>query len=141
MKVGSLLSREQFEALVFAKTKGQCLFCSLPAVDPHHILDRKLFADGGYYESNGAPVCAEHHWQCEMTVLSVEAVRSALHIEVPLLPAGFRAELRYDKWGNRIRNDGLREAGPLFNDTGCRKALAKAGILGRFVPVGTPEEI
>ena len=34
--------------------------------------------------------------------------------------------------------DGLREAGPLFHDPGCRKALAAGGFLGLFVPADTP---
>lgn len=34
-----------------------CVFCKKPATEVHHILDRKLFDDGGYYENNGASVC------------------------------------------------------------------------------------
>lgn len=133
-----LLTREDFEAVVFAKTKGLCVFCTLPAVDAHHILDRKLFANGGYFASNGAPVCASHHWDCETTKLSVEVVRAVCGISSPMLPAGFDLVSSYDKLGNRLRADGLREPGPLFEDTGCRKALARGGYLSLFVPNGTP---
>lgn len=81
-----LLTREQFERVVFANTKGLCVFCGLPAVDAHHILDRKLFRDGGYYENNGAAVCSAHHWDCETTKLSVEVVRTASGIDNPVVP-------------------------------------------------------
>lgn len=132
-----LLDRDAFKKSVFHRSGGICVFCALPAVDPHHILERKLYADGGYYLSNGAAVCAEHHWQCETTALSVEAVRLAAGITTPTLPPGFSPEAVYDKWGNRVRPDGLLEAGVLFHDTGARKALAAGGKLGLFVPVGT----
>lgn len=107
-------------------------------MDAHHILERKLFPDGGYYLGNGAAVCEAHHWQCETTALSVDAVRKVAGIALPVLPPGFEAGTTYDKWGNVIRADGLREPGPLFEDTGCRKALAAGGFLGLFVPKGTP---
>jgi hypothetical protein len=132
-----LLSRDEFKKEVFRRSGGQCVFCAMPAVDPHHILERKLFNDGGYYLSNGASVCADHHWQCETTVLSVEAVRTAAGISAPMLPQGFSPDLVYDKWGNIVRPDGLLEPGALFGDTGARKALSAGGKLGLFVPPGT----
>jgi hypothetical protein len=133
-----LLTREDFKRLVFARSGGRCVFCALPAVDPHHILERKLFPEtGGYFLSNGAAVCQEHHWNCETTELSVEDVRSAAGINQAVLPPGFDSKQIYDKWGNRLRADGLWEPGPLFFDTGARKALAAGGKLGLFVPKGS----
>lgn len=134
----TLLTREAFDRQVRARSRGQCVFCKCVAVDAHHILERKLWPDGGYYAANGAAVCGRHHWEAETTVLSVEDVRCAGGITEVVLPPGMSSELRYDKWGNVIRADGLREAGPLFDDTGCRKALRAAGLLGSFVPAGTP---
>lgn len=133
-----LLDRESFHRDVLARSQGKCIFCDMPAVNAHHILERKLYLDGGYYLSNGAAVCEAHHWQCETTEFSVEDVRAAAGIDRPALPAGFEPGELYDKWGNRIRPDGLREPGPLFDDAGARKALAKGGKLGLFVPKGTP---
>jgi hypothetical protein len=133
-----LLSRDAFKCLVFQRSAGRCVFCGREAVDPHHILERKLYPEtGGYFLSNGAAVCEEHHWDCETTKLSVDDVRRAAGIEAPALPPGFDPEEVYDKWGNRIRPDGLREPGPLFHDTGARKALAAGGKLGMFVPKGS----
>lgn len=131
-----LLSRAEFEKQVLARFRGRCTFCARPAVDAHHILERKLFADGGYYLANGAGVCEQHHWECETTEISVEQVRQACGISEVVMPAGL--EGRRDKWGNLVRPDGLREPGPLFDDTGCRRALAAGGFLGLFVPAGTP---
>jgi hypothetical protein len=133
------LSREEFGRQVLARSRGKCVFCSCPAVDAHHILERKLFADGGYYLANGAAVCDEHHWQCERTQLSVEAVRTAAGISEVVLPAGFDPQARYDKWGNRVWPSGLRTWGPLQADTGARKALAQGGVRGLMMPAGYSE--
>jgi len=133
-----VLDRKVFERKVLARSGGKCVFCELPAVDAHHILERKLYPGTlGYFLSNGAAVCEKHHWDCETTVLSVEEVRKAAGIETPALPPGFDANRIYDKWGNLVRPDGMREPGPLFHDTGARKALALGGKLGLFVPKGT----
>jgi hypothetical protein len=129
-----LLTREEFSKQVLARSRGKCVFCTKPAVDPHHILERKLFEDGGYYLDNGAAVCEEHHWQCERTQLSVEDVRAAAGIRDVVLPAGFERGTKYDKWGNRIWPSGLRTWGPLEGDTGARKALAQGGVLGLLMP-------
>lgn len=143
--VEPLLSREKFKDAVFSRTAGYCSFCKARAVDAHHILDRKLFADGGYYFSNGASVCEMHHWDCETTALSVAAVRTAAWVTQVVLPAslehqGFNAAL--DKWGNLLLDgpwSGYRLAGPLGDDTGMNKALAAAGLtrwLLREMPTG-----
>lgn len=130
----TLLSREDFKRFVFLRDGGKCVFCSAAAVDPHHILERKLFNDGGYYLGNGASVCDEHHWQCETTELSVEAVRQAASIRTPVLPDGFDAGTAYDKWGNVLRDDGLRDAGPMSQDDGMRRALQRGRVLHLIIP-------
>lgn len=132
-----LLTREEFSKQVLLRSGGRCVFCGALAVDAHHILDRKLFTDGGYYLDNGAAVCEAHHWDCETTRLSVEETRKAAGIVRTCLPPQWSPTTRYDKWGNVLREDGLREPGPLFEDTGCRRALREGGVLGRFVPKGT----
>lgn len=121
--MSKLLSRDEFKELVFKRTKGKCIFCEKNAVDAHHILDRKLFLDGGYYLSNGAAVCEEHHWACERTDITVEEVRKAANITEYVLPAGFSTNLIFDKWGNILNSDGTIQKGPLFEDDGCKKIL------------------
>lgn len=132
--MNTLLSREAFKHAVFERAHGRCVFCGQPAVDAHHILERKLWPDGGYYLANGAAVCEAHHLDCETTRLSVEAVRQAAGIAVIWLPPGFLSEVIYDKWGNRQRSDGTWAAGPLFEDVGARRALAQGGRLGEIWP-------
>jgi hypothetical protein len=64
---GLLLNREDFKKFGFALTEGKCCIpdCKEDAVDAHHIMDRKLWKDGGYYLSNCAPLCAKHHIDAE----------------------------------------------------------------------------
>ena len=129
-----LLSREAFKSQVFARSKGRCVCCGAPADAAHHIMDRKLFADGGYYLSNGAAVCDSCHWRCETTELSVQAVLTASGLTEPMLPPGLLPELLYDKWGNQLLTSGLRLAGPLEADVGMQRALARANLLWTLQP-------
>lgn len=134
----ALLSREDFAAAVMRRSGNRCVLCGAPAVDAHHILERKLWPDGGYYLDNGAAVCATCHLECEHTRVSVERVREAAGIAGELLlPPGFVAGVQIDKWGNTVREDGLLEWGPLEHHAGARRALAAGGKLGLFVPRGT----
>lgn len=48
-----LLSRDQFRELTFERDKHTCVFCDKPAQDAHHIIERRLWSDGGYYLDNG----------------------------------------------------------------------------------------
>lgn len=134
-----LLTREQFKDQVFERSRGLCVLCGSLAVDAHHILERKLYPDGGYYLNNGAAVCDKCHLDCEYTVVSVEAVRHASGITHPVLPPGFDATHSYDKWGNRVYPSGLRTVGVLEHDTGMRRALAAGGFLGFLMPADYQE--
>ena len=119
-----LLSREQFKGLVFKRDKNTCVFCTQKAHSAHHILDRKLWKDGGYYLSNGASVCEEHHWHCETTYISVSEVRKACGIKEFILPEGFSKDNEYDKWGNPILPNNQRDIGPMFWEENVQKILA-----------------
>lgn len=135
-----LLSREAFKTQVFARSKQRCVFCGAPAVDAHHILERKLFDDGGYYLDNGAAVCEDDHWKCETTEHGLDDVRRACGIETPAVPVSMQG-LHLDKWGNRVWPSGMRTWGPLAEDTGARKALAQGGFLGFMMPTGYAEDV
>lgn len=124
-----LFEREGFKTAVFVRDGGRCVICGAAAVDAHHILDRKLFADGGHYLGNGSSLCAGCHVEAEKTLIAVETIRAACGIEDPVLPDGFLADAIYDKWGNRKIDEGRWRAGPLFGDDGARKILAAAGLL------------
>ena len=88
-----------------------------------HILDRKLFSNGGYYLDNGASVCDEHHWSCEKTDISVEEVRKSCGITNIILPENFDSTKTYDKWGNIVFPNGNREPGVIFWEENVQKIL------------------
>jgi hypothetical protein len=128
----TLLLRDEFRARVFQRDKGRCVLCSAPAVDAHHILERRLWPDGGYYLDNGASVCGACHLECEMTAISVESVRYACDIQKPIIPAHLYDDQPYDKWGNPILPNGNRLRGELFFDESVQKILARGGFLDAF---------
>jgi hypothetical protein len=123
--VSKLLTREQFSEQVIGRAKGKCVFCGDPATEAHHIMDRKLFKDGGYYLDNGAAVCNTCHMKCEDNTFTVEEVRKAAGITEVILPLDFDPDLLYDKWGNITLSDGTRVKGPLFEDTAVQKLLKR----------------
>ena len=127
-----LLTRDEFREGVFARDHHKCVICQQPAVDAHHILERRLWPDGGYYLANGASVCAVHHMDCERTLISVEAIRAACGITKPVLPPHFYSDLVYDKWGNIEMPNGTRLRGELFYDISVQKVLREGGVLDLF---------
>jgi hypothetical protein len=127
-----LLSRDRFREQVFERDGHTCVCCAKPAVDAHHILERRLFPDGGYYLDNGASVCEEHHLAAERTTLSVEELRERIGCTKPVLPDHLYADLTYDKWGNVIMPNGTRLKGELFHDESVQKVLKEGGVLGQF---------
>lgn len=129
-----LLTRTAFREGVFARDKLRCVFCKEPGQDAHHILERRLFSDFGYYLSNGATVCGPCHLACERTIYSVEDVRRAAGITKPTIPEHLYPDHIYDKWGNPILEDGRRAKGELFYDESVQKALAEGGVLQLFTP-------
>lgn len=129
-----LLSRDEFRSRVLARNAGLCVFCSKPAVDAHHIIERRLWPDGGYYLDNGAGVCSEHHLACERTEISVEEVRAACGITRIVVPPHLYPDHRYDKWGNHVLQNGQRLKGELFADESVQKVLREGGALALFAP-------
>lgn len=127
-----LLTRDAFREGVFARDRHRCVFCSAPAEQAHHIIERRLWSDGGYYLDNGASVCEPHHRQCEQTVISVEDVRLACGITKPILPGHLYDDQSYDKWGNPVLANGTRLRGELFFDDSVQKILAEGGVLPLF---------
>ena len=121
--MSKLLTRDDFRRLVFERDGHKCVFCDLPAKDAHHIIERRLWPDGGYYLENGASVCEEHHLKCESTELSVEDVRDACKITKKLLPPHLYDDQAYDKWGNVVLPNGQRLKGELFFDESVQKVM------------------
>lgn len=126
-----LLDRREFREGVFARDGHRCVFrdehgqrCSAPAVDAHHILERRLWPDGGYYLDNGASLCEAHHLACERTLISCEDLRRWCSICTVLVPEHLDAECPYDKWGNPVLPNGQRMRGELFESESAQRALA-----------------
>lgn len=125
-----LLTRDQFREGVFKRDGHQCVVvmfggkrCPEPAVDAHHIMERRLWTDGGYYLENGASLCAEHHLLAEKTYISCEGLRDWIGIRELALPEHLYKDQLYDKWGNPILPNGMRMRGELFEDESVQKVL------------------
>jgi len=136
-----LLTRDEFREAVFKRDGYRCVLCGRSAeetpegkLDAHHIIERRLWGNGGYYLDNGATVCEEHHLGCEQTNYSVEWVREKAGITKILVPDQFYPEQPIDKWGNYILEDGRRTRGELFYDESVQKVLAQGGVLDLFTP-------
>jgi len=102
-----LLTRDEFNQQCLERDKYKCVICKkgeleVGKLDVHHILDRKLFEDSGYYKSNGASLCSEHHLEAEKCELSVEEIRNAAGITAVILPSGLKESVVYDKWGQEV---------------------------------------
>jgi hypothetical protein len=106
--------------------------CGKPAQDAHHLLERRLWLDGGYYLDNGVSLCAGHHLSAEATLISVDDLRRMAGIKHVLLPEFFDDEAEYDKWGNMVWPDKSRSKGPLFGDESVQKVLKP--VLSLFRP-------
>jgi hypothetical protein len=99
-----LLTRDTFRESVFKRDSYKCVVCKQPAVDAHHIIDRKLFVDGGYYIDNGTSLCSECHILAEDTTFSCEYLRKLSGITELVVPDNFYDVVTYNKWGHALHN-------------------------------------
>jgi len=129
-----LLTRDEFRNKVFERDNHRCVICGATEsdtvkLDAHHIIERRLWLDGGYYVDNGATLCDKGedgcHMKTEITTLSVDDIRIAANIQKPIIPEDMYADHVYDKWGNIILGNGTRTKGPLFGDESVQKVLSK----------------
>jgi hypothetical protein len=137
--MSALLGREQFRQRVFARDGGRCVFCGEPAVDAHHLLERKLFLEpdeaGGYFIENGISVCKHHHLECESTAISPAQGREAAgigEVVVPHMLADEPAPRSLTKWGDPVGSDGVRHPGPLFFEPEVQAILRRSGQIGLY---------
>jgi len=135
MEQNSLLTRDQFRNAVFERDNHKCVICGEPGVDSHHILERRLFHDYGYYIDNGSTLCTKHHLEAEMTTLGCDEIRKACGIKKIILPDHLYDDQEYDKWGNCILTNGTRTKGDLFEDESVQKILGKGKVLDLFTDV------
>jgi hypothetical protein len=137
--ISELLSRDAFRDGVFRRDGYKCVLCGrVEPIDAHHIMERRLWDDGGYYLDNGATLCDDHdgsigcHKKAEQTVISCDEIRAATGIRRVLLPDHLYRDNTYDKWGNITMPDGTRVKGELYHDESVRKVLASGGVLPLF---------
>lgn len=126
-----LLSREEFKAQVFERDDSTCVICEEVGVDAHHIIERSLFEDGGYYLDNGVTLCSDCHIKAETTEISCKELRERAGITSTILPEHLD-EGDYDKWGNPILPNGMRLRGELFFDENVQKVLKQGRMLHLF---------
>lgn len=129
-----LLARDAFREAVFARDNHKCVICWDAAKDAHHIMERRLFDNGGYFIDNGASLCEFHHIQAEKTLLTPEVIREAAKIQKRVLPDHLYPDYEYDKWGNIVNANDTRIKGELFFDESVQKILASADLLKLFSP-------
>lgn len=128
-----LLTRDEFREAVFARDDHKCVICGerYLNIDAHHIIERRLWTNGGYYLDNGATLCDNGkegcHYKAETTFITVEDIRVAAGITKPCIPEDMYSDQIYDKWGNVFLADGRRTKGPLFGDESVQKVLADYG--------------
>lgn len=125
-----LLDRKTFRNEVLKRDNNKCVICGKTnKLDAHHIIERRLWPDGGYFIDNGATLCDDGvngcHYKAETTEISVEDIRIACNITKPIIPEDMYSDHVYDKWGNIILSNGMRSKGPLFNDESVQKVLTK----------------
>lgn len=141
--MSKLLTREEFRNKVFTRDNYRCVICGVVGIGDihdrnytlyaHHIIERRLWNDGGFYESNGASLCHQHHVEAEQTVLSCDDIRRAAGITKILHPEQFYDDVELDKWGNYIQPNGTRLRGELFYDESVQKILKSGNVLSLFV--------
>jgi hypothetical protein len=127
------LDRNTFREQVFKRDKGKCVMCGENSVDAHHIIERKLWLDGGYYLDNGVSLCESCHIKAEQTLISCEELREKAEIKNVLLPEHFNLDEKYDKWGNVVLTNGMRLKGEMFFEEQVQKMLKSANLLNIFL--------
>jgi len=127
-----LLDRNTFRESVFKRDHFRCVVCGQKAEDAHHIMERRLFSDGGYYLDNGASLCSDCHIKAEQTLITTDFLRFCIKADKRILPEHLYEDYDYDKWGNIINANQTRVKGELFFDESVQKILKSAGVLSSF---------
>lgn len=95
-----LLERHEFREQALGRDNGECVvpWCSRSADEVHHIIERSLWEDGGYYLRNAASVCNPHHRYAESNDIPPQAFWRWIECE-PLVPGQFE-DFHINKWGD-----------------------------------------
>lgn len=128
-----LLTRDQFRDRVFERDSYKCVICGQSTNTAHHIIDRSLWDDEGYYLENGVTVCPPDHLDAERTLISCEQLRQAAGIPIIHLPDHFYTDEKYDHWGNIVLPNKMRIRGELLGNENVQKILQEADVLDLFL--------
>lgn len=101
-----LLTRDIFRTNVFNRDNHKCVvpWCNNDAVDAHHIIERKLWDDEGYYMCNGASLCGIHHKMAEKNQIMPQSLWEYIGAKNYIVPNNFEKKLDYTKWGKLLPN-------------------------------------
>jgi 5-methylcytosine-specific restriction endonuclease McrA len=71
--------RERFRSQVMERDAYQCVVCgSREDLEVHHIVNRNLMANGGYYLTNGVTLCPQHHFEAEAGALTETQLKEVI---------------------------------------------------------------
>jgi len=114
------MRRSIFREEVFDRDDGKCVVptCNSDAADAHHIIERKLWDNGGYISDNGASVCSRHHHLAEANAIPPQAFWRWIDVtdvplpetitgqngvtRVDLSDSSKSPKVAYDKWGEPL---------------------------------------
>lgn len=131
--MNKLLTREEFRNFCLERDNHECVVCrSKDALSVHHIIERRLFHDYGYYAENGATLCDPCHLKAESTEYSCEFIREKAGIKKTILPDDYYKDHIYTKWGDIVLENGQRMKGPLFYDDSVQKILKQGPNIGLY---------
>ncbi len=138
MMQAKLYTRDEFRNLCLARDNNSCVIChEQNELSVHHIIERRLWSNGGYYLENGATVCDIHHIEAEQTVLSCDTLREKCGIKKIVKPSQFYDDDIIDKWGNYILPNGQRLVGELFHDESVQKIIQPVlHLFSKYVKYG-----
>lgn len=103
------MNREEAEAACFNRDGGCVVpWCDKEAQDAHHIIERKLWDDGGYFLENLASVCHEHHKDAEENRIPPQAFWMWIGETPETVKVPHQVGNCVNKWGDVYRKPVLR---------------------------------
>jgi hypothetical protein len=103
------MTRKKFRRVCVERDDRECVIPSCNSTvtanpeengEVHHIIERKLWDDGGYFEKNGASVCNHHHRLAEDNIIPPQAFWYWINVDNPETPSG--KDVNIDKWGDEM---------------------------------------
>lgn len=116
------MTRNSFRERCVSRDGGECIVPTCdrevtPSPDGpgevHHIIERKLWEDGGYFPANGASVCNPHHRMAEENIIPPQAFWRWAGVDNPVVPVEDTTDgegyIDVDKWGEPLESPAWQE--------------------------------